>query len=240
MIKYDTAWLAHAGILLVTMACTAAHGGDVTTLLGAVASKDRFATAARADVHIECSEPCPKAGTAAILAGREDAVYVELRTGLRALIRPDRIMVAENGKVAEAAAGQALADTNLLLEDLAVFIPGSLRVPQVSDSGPAGVVVTAAPATRSAYALLVHTIDPARSVILRTLYYRDSVSNLVKTRRNSAFEDVGGSPRPGEITMETVRGPTTKLVLTWRAAADLPATLFEAGALERPSPLAAP
>jgi hypothetical protein len=240
MIKYDTGWAVRSGLLLAVVACTEARASDVTTLLAAVASKSRFETPARAEVHIECSEPCPKAGTAAILAGREDAVYLELRTGLRAVIRPDRITMGENGNVAEAAPGQSLADTNLLLEDLAVFTPASLRVPQISDAGPAGVVVTAAPALRSAYALLVHTIDPGRSVIIRTLYYRDSVSNLVKTRRDSAFQEVAGRPRPGEITIETVRGPTTKLVLTWRDAADLPPTLFEAGALEKPSPLTWP
>jgi hypothetical protein len=240
MIKYDTPRAMLAGLLLATVPCSGARAAEVSTLLGAVASKARFDTPARADVRIECSDPCPKAGTQAILAGRGDAIYLELRAGLRALIRPERIVVFEDGKEAEAAPGRPLADTNVLLEDLAVFTPASLRVPQISDDGPAGVVVTAAPAGHSVYALLVHTVDPARAIIPRTLYYRESVSNLVKTRRDGAFQDVTQRARPGEITVETVRGPTTKLVLAWREATDLPAALFEPGGLARPSGLAWP
>lgn len=237
MIKYDTACRVPAAVWLALVSSTAG-AADITTLLGAVASHARFDAPARADVRIECSEPCPKAGSQAILAGRGDAVYLELETGLRAIIRPERIVVLEDGKVADAAPGRTLADTNVLLEDLAVFTPGSLRVPQISDDGPAGVVVTAAPATRSAYALLSHTVEPARAVIVRTLYYGGSVSNLVKTRRDGAFQDVAERARPGDISWTTVRGPSTKLGLTWRAAPDLPAGLFEPDGLTRPSGLA--
>jgi hypothetical protein len=121
-----------------------------------------------------------------------------------------------------------------------VFTPASLTVPQISDEGPAGVVITAAPARGSAYALLVHTVDPERAVIVRTLYYRESVSNLVKTRRNSALVQLAGRWRPGEMAFESVRGPTTKLSLTWREAGDAPAALFEERGLAQPSGLAWP
>jgi hypothetical protein len=103
------------------------------------------------------------------------------------------------------------------------------------------VVVTAAPAPGSTYALLVHTIDRERSTIVRTLYYRDLINNLTKTRRDGAFTRVAGSWRPGEITVESVRQATrTRLTLAWRDAPDAPAALFEPAGLERPSGLTFP
>jgi len=129
----------------------------------------------------------------------------------------------------------------VLLEDLAVFTPGALKQPQISDDGPAGVVVTAAPAGRSSYALLVNTIDRERHTIIRTLYYRDLINNLSKTRRDTAFARVGASWRPGEITVESVRqATTTHLTLSWREAPDVPDALFEPAGLGQPSGLGWP
>jgi hypothetical protein len=239
MIKLLSGRVRVAAMLVAAMPLLAT-AATVTEVVERLAEHARFDAPVRADLRIECSEPCPKAGTQAIVLARGDAVYIELRSGLRALVRPDRVVVAEGGKVGAAPPGQALADTNVLLEDLAVFTPASLSVPQISDDGPAGVVVTAAPAKGSAYALLVHTIDRERSVIVRTLYYRDSVSNLVKTRRNSSFVQVATRWRPREMTFESIRGATTKLALTWREAADAPAALFEERGLAQPSGLAWP
>ena len=157
------------------------------------------------------------------------------------LIRPGGILVAQGGKASEAAPGHTLADTDVLLEDLAVFTPAALKQPQVSDDGPAGLVVTAAPAGRSSYALLVNTIDRERRAIIRTLYYRDLINNLSKTRRDAAFARVGASWRPGEITVETVRQATkTHLTLSWREAPDVPDALFEPAGLGQPSGLGWP
>jgi hypothetical protein len=232
--------LVLATVTFVAAAPPAVTAETVSEVVERLAEHARFDAPTRADVRIECTEPCPKAGSQAIVLARGDAVYVELRSGLRALVRPDRIVVAEAGKVGAAPPGKTLGDTNVLLEDLVVFTAASLSVPQISDDGPAGVVVTAAPAKGSAYALMVHTIDRERAVILRTLYYRDSVSNLVKTRRNTGFVQVASRWRPAEMTFESIRGATTKLTLAWREAADAPAALFEEGGLAQPSGLAWP
>ena len=141
----------------------------------------------------------------------------------------------------EAAADQAFVGSDLLLADLGVFTAASLKVPQISDDGPAGLVVTAAPSGPSAYALLVHTIDRDRHAIVRTLYYRDLINNLSKTRRAAGWTQVAGSWRPGEITVENVRQATrTHLVLAWHEAPDAPASLFEPAGLEKASGLTWP
>ncbi|HYY06521.1 MAG TPA: hypothetical protein VE997_08080 [Candidatus Limnocylindria bacterium] len=218
-----------------------ARAASLPELLQAVAANARFDAPARADVRIACGEGCKASGTPAIFLGRGDALYVEVKGGQRALIRPGRILVAQDGQAKEAAPGVTLADTDLLLEDLAVFTPTALRQPQISDEGPAGVVVTAAPAGRSSYALVVNTIDRERHAIIRTLYYRDLINNLSKTRHDAAFVRVGASWRPGEITVESMRqATTTHLTLSWREARDVPDTLFEPAGLERPSGLVWP
>ena len=218
-----------------------ARAESLPELLQGVAANARFASAARADVRITCGEGCKAAGRPAIFLGRGEVLYVEVKGGQRALVRPGQILVAQGGKASEAAPGETLADTDVLLEDLAVFTPAALKQPQISDDGPAGVVVTAAPAGRSSYALLVNTIDRERHAIIRTLYYRDLINNLSKTRRDAAFARVGASWRPGEITVESVRQATqTHLALSWREAPEVPDTLFEPAGLERPSGLGWP
>src|SRR4029077_21062549 len=112
-------------------------------------------TPARADVRIQCTGGGAVSRGGAVFLGRAETLYVEVKGGQRALVRPGHILLAKDGKAVEAPVGEAFADTDLLLEDLAVFTPASLRLPQVSDDGPAGVVVTSAPAGPSAYALLV-------------------------------------------------------------------------------------
>ena len=223
-------------VLLTGASCVRAE--SLQELLQAVAGNARFAVSARADVRIECATGCKAAGTAALFLGRGDTLYVEVKGGQRALLRPGQVLVARGGKSSPAARGETFADTDVLLEDLAVFGPGMLRQPQISDDGPAGVVVTAEPAGPSSYALLVDTIDRERRVIVRTLYYRDLINNLSKTRRDGSFVQVGASWRPGEITVESVRQATrTRLTLAWREAPDLADALFEPAGLEQPPAL---
>src|SRR5216110_2254696 len=221
-------------LLALLAGASRARAESLAELLQAVAANARFASPA-------CAEGCKATGTPAIFLGRGDALYVEVKGGQRALIRPAQILVARARKASEAAPGETLADTDVLLEDLAVFTPAALKQPQISDDGPAGVVVTAAPAGRSSYALLVNTIDRERRAIIRTLYYRDLINNLSKTRRDAAFERVGASWRPGEITVESVRQATkTHLTLSWREAPDVPDALFEPAGLGQPSGLGWP
>lgn len=209
-------------------------------LLKAVAANARFDTPVRADVRLECTG-CKASGAQVTLLGHGESLYVEVKDGMRALVRPDEVYVARGGKAAKADVGQTLADTDVLLEDLAVFTPAALKTPQVSDDGPAGVVVTAAPAFPSAWVLVVHTIDPEQHAIVRSLRYRDAVNNLAATQRNSNLVRVGNGWRPQEIAAENLRKATkTGLRLAWGEAPEAPAALFEPSGLERPSGLSWP
>lgn len=226
--------MRHALAVLLALAASApvARAESLAELLAAVSAGARFDPPARADVRIESA-----AGPArAILVGRGDVVYVEVKDGLRALVAPAGIVVA-GGERGTAAAARRLAGSDVLLEDLAVFRPAALAFPQISDDGPTGVVVTSAPAGPSNYALLVYTIDREKRAIVKTQYYTGTVGNLGKLRRDTLVR-IGEGWRPSEITVDAFQPPsTTRLTLAWRAAPDVPASLFEPGGLERPSGL---
>src|SRR5262249_29850101 len=134
--------------------------------------------------------------------------------------------------------GAPLPGSDLLLEDLAVFSPTLLKVPQVSDEGPTGVVITGAPAGRSARALIVLTIDPATHALVRAKYYERSISDLAAYRRDETFETIDGAVRPTSIVVERPRdGTSSRLTLGWRAAPELPRALCTPAGLRAASPI---
>ena len=224
--------------LLLVASAPSAQAVSVRELLPAVAAESSAPDMLRADVHIE------RDGTAAgdaVLLARGQRLYLETRSGTRALLSPGKVVILRNGRLVRAPVGTTLPGTDILLEDLKPFGVGRMPVAQVSDENPVGVVVTGAPAPPSAYALLVITIDPERNVIAQTKYYRDSISNLVKIRKDDDFTQVGGRWRPATIGFEGLRPPsTTRLGLTWREAPDAPAALLTPAGLRAPSPLAWP
>ena len=225
--------LAGCALLLLSVNAGAVSVDDV---LERVESRARFGRVMRADVRITCEPACRT--TRAILLGRGDTVYVEVEGGLRTLVRPQAVLVADGGRVAPAEPGKRLGDTGLLLADLAVFDRRVLRTPQISDLGPGEVVVSAEPLPPSTYALVVYTIDPANDRIVKTLYYQGSVNALAKMRRDSAFTPIAGASYPAEVRVEDMRTTaTTWFKLAWREAADAPASLFEPAGLEKPSGL---
>jgi hypothetical protein len=226
-------------LLLLVLSASVVRAESLADLLAGVAENARFTSTARADVDIECVSGCRPAR--AVLLGRGDALYVETKAGLRALVRPGGVSTTGDGPQGPAAGDPRLEDTVVLLQDLEVFVASSLKTPLISDDGPTGVVVTGAPATSSPYSLLVYTIDRERRVVVKTQYYRGAINNLVKIRRDGGWVNVDGHWRPSEVTVESiVDGAQTRLRLAWRGAPDAPAALFEPAGLQKPSNLSWP
>ena len=220
-------------LLLLALAARVS-AGTVDELLAATAANARFTSPARAT--LELTRPDGEA-VRAVLVGRGSTVRIDVAEGARALVRPGRAVVWTNRHVREATPGATLPGTDLLLEELGVFSPSQLRVPQISDDGPAGVVVTSAPAPPSPWALLVHTIDPERHVVTRTQWYLGAINNMVRIRRDAEFVDVDTHWRPGEATIDDITASrTSTLRLTWQPAPGLPAALFTPAGLATPLP----
>ncbi len=224
-------------MLCITAPALASEASDV---LHAVAVEAAAPRTLRADMRVERAGVPP---FDAVLLEHGRRRYLETRTGIRALLSPGKVVVVRGGQVTRADPGAPLDDAgNVLLEDLAPVGSRTLEVPQVSDAGIAGVVITGAPAPPTAYALLVFTIDPERHVILKTKYYREAINNLVKMSRVDSFTEVAGRTRPTAVTVETLRprAQTTRLALRWREAPEIAAAVFTPAGLRAPSPIAWP
>jgi hypothetical protein len=226
-----------AAIALV-LAGTGAQAASPAALLGAVAANARFPTATRADVRLESTQDHRTTEGAAVFIGRGRTLYVETRDGTRALVRPSKILVRSGRRVVRSAPGARLGKTDVRLEDLVPVTAAMFKLPQVSDEGPTGTVITGAPAFPSARALIVLTIDPDTAVVTRVKYYEKSISDLAAFRRDEDFADVDGHRRPTRITIDRpADASTTRLALTWRAAPETSPLLFTPRGLLAPSPI---
>jgi len=220
------------------LAAAPAATSTVTELLAAIAANARFPAPARADVRIERRRDETAASGAAVFLARGHTLYVETRDGTRALVRPSKIVVRAGGRVVRAAPGTRLGATDVLLEDLIPVTRALLKVPQVSDEGPTGTVITGAPAFPSVRALIVLTIDPDDHVLTRAKYYEKSISDLAAFRRDEGFTRLDDHVRPTRITVERSRdGTATELDLVWRAAPETARDAFTPRALRGPSPI---
>ena len=227
---------------LLALACVTLPGrvqaDAVSELLAQTSAAARFPTPARADVKIERKQDDKVTAGAAVFLGRHHTLYVETRDGTRALVRPSKILVRTKDGVVRAKPGTPLGNTDLLLEDLLPIVPGLLKVPQMSDQGPTGTVLTGAPGFPSTRALIVLTIDPDDHVLTRAKYFEKSISDLAAFRRDEEFTRIDDRARPTRITVERSRdGTSTRLDLSWRPAPETARDVFTPRGLRGPSPI---
>jgi len=227
---------------LLALACVTlpgrVHADAVSELLAQTSAAARFPTPARADVKIERKQDDKATAGAAVFLGRHHTLYVEMRDGTRALIRPSKILVRTKDGVVRAKPGTPLGNTDLLLEDLLPIVPGLLKVPQMSDQGPTGTVLTGAPGFPSTRALIVLTIDPDDHVLTRGKYYEKSISDLAAFRRDEEFTRLDDRARPTRISVERSQdGTSTRLDLAWRAAPEVAREVFTPRGLRGASPI---
>ena len=156
-----------------------------------------------------------------------EAVRLELPDGTRVLARRAKAITWGKGRLRRLDPGTRPAGLPLAVEDIVPFDASRLRMPQISDESPAGVVVTAAPSRRSNHVLLVFTIDPERNLVTKTQFYRDTINNMVALRRDADFVTVGERPRARATTIEdVVDNATTHWSFAWREAPELSANTF--------------
>ena len=226
-------------LLVSALGAAPAPAIPVATLLARVAANARFPAPAHASVTIERRDGHGRHDSSAVLIGYGHTLYVETEDGVRALVRPSKIVVRAGRRVVRAQPGARLGTTNILLEDLVPPGPWLLKVPQVSDEGPTGTVVTGAPAIASSRMLVVLTIDPESAAVTRIKYYEKSISDLAAFRRDENFVDIDGHARPSRITVDRTRDETsTALGLLWRSAPQTPHAVFTLAGLRGPSLIA--
>jgi hypothetical protein len=123
------------------------------------------------------------------------------------------------------------AESDFTREDLETFRLSRFKDWRISDESGTELTVMLVPQD-SQYSLVVITFDREKKVPLKTLYYRETLSNLVKMRRDEAFVFVGRMWMPGRTSMETFKLHTqTTFTMRWTEDSSLPSELFDPAAL---------
>lgn len=169
-----------------------------------------------ADTYIELHQE----GTRAIVTGSGDQAYRFTKGASKAEPFP---------------ADAAFADSDFTREDLEPFRMARYKDGRISDETGSEITVTLFPGT-SQYSLVVVTFDREKKVPVKILYYRDTLNNLVKMRRDEGHVLVGRKWMPTSITMETFKLRTeASFKLKWSQEPTFPPELFDQVFLPRPS-----
>ena len=76
----------------------------------------------------------------------------------------------------------------------------------------------------SQYSLVVVTFDREKQVPVKVMSYKDTLSHLLRMRRENGHQQVGGRWLPSEISIENFPlKVTSTLTLKWSAVDDQPA-----------------
>lgn len=237
---------ALAIMLLLPGTAAAAPPQDLAGFLRAASEMARPPRPLRADGHMETVAPdkTTRDDLIAVLRSNGD-LYLETReSGFKALLLGNGaaayLMTKGGGKAVRFDPNTPFAGSELTREDLQVFASDRFISPGIIDKSPSQLTVQLTPQVPP-YSLIVTTFDRDKVVPLKTLYYRDTVSNLVKMRRDAGHVQVAERWLPSTVTMENFAMRTiTTLTLKWREASEVPDSLFKPEALPRPSGLSWP
>jgi hypothetical protein len=166
--------------------------------------------------------------------------YIELQQeGIKALLlnqAAQAYRVTPGGHAAQKFPLDAsFAGSDFTREDLMPFRLADYQQPRISDESASDITVTLFPTTPQ-YSLVVITFDRDKKVPRKTLYYRETLNNLVKMRRDDDYVLVGRKWMATRISMETFKLRThTTLSVRWTQETHVPPQLLDPAFLPRPS-----
>jgi len=232
--------LSRAVALLVALVASAAHGEDLAALLAAATSGARPTATVRGDGELVTTSPDGSTRQrVAVLQRANGDLAIAVQPGdVRALLpAAGAALIASDGGGAEPFAADApLAGSELTREDLQPFDAARFGSPTIVDRGSAGTTVQLDPKD-SQYTLMVITFAPTTHAPVKVMSYKDTLSNLLRMRRERGHVEVAGRWLPTEIISENFPlKVTTTLTLQWKAASDQP-QWFDAKAFTSAPPL---
>jgi len=212
---------------------------DLDAFLRSVEQASQPPTAVRADGELTVTTP-DKTTTSQLVLIQRDAndLFLELRQPpLKALITgagaSAYVLVGTAKDPKDWPQKDALADSDFNREDLEPFVLDHYQTPRIVDESPDQVTVALFP-KHSQYSLLVFTFDREKKVPLKTMYYEETFSNLVKMRRDSDHVLIGRRWLPTKITMEQFALRTqSALQLSWTQDPPITPELFQPAFLAR-------
>lgn len=234
------AWLAS---VLIGLACSApplrAEMVDLNAFLRGAEEAAQVAVPLRGDGQFEIVSPetTRRDQVALVLRPPADTFIALQQRAIKAVLLGTDAFRLKPGtdKVEPFPLDASLDDSDFTREDLEPFRLAHYKDARISDDSAAQVTVTLYPA-ESQYSLVVITFDRHKKVPLKTLYYRDTVSNLVKMQRDTDYVLVGEKWKPTTMAMESFKLRThTTLNVRWAPEDRVPAELFNPAALAQPS-----
>ena len=230
-------------VMTIALALLARHAeADMATLqtfLRSVEEASQVGAPVRGDGDLEVVAGGATRRTQVAVVVRPPAdTYLELRPdGLKALLfahgQPALWLPKGASEPAVFPHYASLADSDFTAEDIEPFRVADYKEARITDDAGGELTVSLFPAT-SQYSLIVMTFDRARKVPVKALYYRDTLSNLVKMRTDDGHVQVGKTWMPTTINMETFKLRTrSALTVRWNANPTVPAELFDPAALPK-------
>lgn len=199
-----------------------ARGEDLAALLAGATAGSRPSATLRGDGELVTTSPdgTTKARIAIEQRPTGDLYFEVQPPGARALLLADGTAWLSPSPAAAAAAfplDAPLAGSEFSREDLQPFDAGRYGSPTIVDRNPSQTTVQLDPRA-SQYTLVVVTFDREKQVPVKVMSYKDTLSNLLRMRRERGHQQVGGRWLPTEIEIENFPlKVTSRLTLTWSA-----------------------
>ncbi len=228
---------------IVVLAGHAAHATveDLDAFLRSAEQAGQVVTPVRGDGQFQVtSAAATRNDQVAVIVRPPADTYIELhQAGLKVLL-PSQSADASLFKPGDSKAESlpldgSVADSDFTGEDLLPFRLSNYKQPRISDESDSEITVTLFP-TMPPYSLIVITFDRDKKLPRKTLYYRETLNNLVKMRRDDDYVLIGRKWLPTTMSMETFKLRTrTTFTLQWSQDANVPPELFDPVFLLRPS-----
>jgi hypothetical protein len=224
-------------MLLATAVSAAEARSPLDDLLADMAEQSRLLVPLRADGTIESdSAKGKKSDRVALLTrnregGGAETLFAFEKADLRVLVAgPEGAKIATGKKVRDAKLETQIGDTSFTVEDLLPFDPKRCWGVHIVDDRPDVMAIRCDPGkdTKTQYTLTVWKVDRAKGVPVQVLYYRETMSNLVKMLKADDLVSVGNKWRPQRLVMQDFKLHTKDvLTLTWQQDPKFPPELFD-------------
>jgi hypothetical protein len=220
---------------VTSLAASAARGDDLASFLAAASEASKPNAPIRGSGTLVTTSPDGTSTQQIVVAQRPngDLVLAVQPPGARALLpaQGDAVLSPAAGTAAAPFALDAsFAGSEFSREDLMPFTLSRFGSPTIVDRNGSETTVSLDPKKPTQYSLVVITFDRDKKAPVKVMVYKDTLSNLLRMRRDGDFVQVGGRWLPQTVTMENFPLRTiSTLKLTWSEAPDDPA-LFDAKA----------
>lgn len=232
-------------LLLLSSSRALADVESLEQFLRGVEAATQVAVPLRAAGQFEVTSPeTTTAVQVALIVRPPTDTYIELKPGIKALLlsQPEQayLLKKDAAKAEPFPADASFAESDFARADLEPFRLSHYTDWRITDETANDMTVTLFPKS-SQYSLIVITFDREKRAPLKTLYYRETLNNLVKMRRDNDYVLVGRKWMPTVVSMETFKLKTrATFTLRWSQSTSFPPELFDPVFLPRLSGMVSP